>query len=290
MTATDAAGGAASGAAAAWIIAAAFAAAAAVLNAFRIRQLVAETAFQSAAQARELRRVEAQVLLLGHLDRHRLERVEKRRAAERPAAGPVAAVHLGFVTHTDLPHLDTRTEFGGKLAHELAEIDAAVGGEVENQLRAVERLLDARELHAEAALANLQQRDPVRLLLAMLVLHPRDDVVSRGDAYDPRWLIAGRCPFRLELRDVAHDRAERGAAVALDDDGVAAPGCRLRLPEDVGIRAADRCQLHGDDRGARRRHSCSTTQSATIFVAALRGGASATSARSTAANASTPRS
>src|SRR5262249_46895408 len=261
-----------------------------MLNAFRVWQLVAKTAFQPAAEARELRRVEAEVLLLGHLDRHRLERVEERGAAERAAAGAVAAVHLGLVAHADLAHLDARAEFGGELADQLAEIDAAVGGEIENQLRAVERLLHARELHAEAALPNFQQRDPVRFLLAMLVLHPRDDVVARGDADHSRRLIAGGRPPGLELRDVAHHRAERGGAVALDDDRVAAPRRRLRLAEDVRVRAADRRQLHGHDRRACRRHSCSTTQSATIFVPALRGGASATSARSTASTARTPRS
>ena len=72
-------------------------------------------------------------------------------------------------------------ELGGQLAHELAEIDAAVGREVEHEPRAVERLLDARQLHAEAALADLQQRDAVRLALALLLLQPRDDVVVRRE-------------------------------------------------------------------------------------------------------------
>src|SRR4051812_42047348 len=163
---TAAARAAPAGAAAAGIVAAAFAAAAAVLHAFRVRQLVAQAALQPAAQPRQLRRVQAQVLLLGHLDRDRLERLQERRAAERPAAGAVAAVHLRFVAHADLPHLDPRAEFGGELAHQFPEIDAAVGGEIENQLRPVERLLDARQLHAEAALADFQQRDPERLLFA----------------------------------------------------------------------------------------------------------------------------
>src|SRR5205823_6245174 len=83
------------------IVAAAFAAAAAVLHALGIGQLVAQAAFQTAAQARQLRRVEAQVLLLGHLDRHRLERLQERGAAQRPAAGAVASVHLGLVADPD---------------------------------------------------------------------------------------------------------------------------------------------------------------------------------------------
>src|SRR5437868_435404 len=152
------------------VVAAAFAPASAVLHAFRVRQLVAQAALQAPAQPRELRRVEAQLLLLHHLDRDRLEGLQERRAAERPAAGAVAAVHLRFVADADLPHLDPRAELRGELAHELPEVDAALRREIEDQLRAVERLLDARELHAEPALADLEERDPVRLLLAVLVL------------------------------------------------------------------------------------------------------------------------
>src|SRR5262249_33271034 len=282
---------AAAGAATGRVVAAALAAASAVLHAFRVRQLVAEAAFQPPAQARELGGIEAQVLLLGHLDRDRLEALKERRAAERPATGAVAAVHLRFVAHADLAHLDAGAELGGQLAHQLAEVDAAVGSEIKNQLRSVECLLDARQLHAQAALADFQQRDPVRFLLAVLLLHPRDDVVARRNAHDPRRLIAAGHPFRLELRDIADDGAERRAVLVLDDDRVAAPRHRLRVGKQVGGGAADRRQLHRHDRYPRRRaHSCSTTQSATIFTPALRGGASATSASSTAANARTPRS
>src|SRR6476646_9646227 len=291
MTATGAAAAATAGAAPGRIVAAALAPAAAVLDALGVRQLVAQAALQPSAQPGQLRWVEAQVLLLGHLDRDRLEGLQERRAAERPAARAVAAVHLRFVAHADLPHLDPRAELRCQLADQFAEIDAPVGGEIEDQLRAVERLFDAGELHAEAALANLEQRDPVRLLLAMLVLHPRDDVVAGGDADDPRRLIAARRPLRFELRNRPDHRAKRRRAVALDDDGVAEARRRLRVPDHIRARAADRRQLDGDEPTARRRcHNCNTTQSATIFTPALRGGASATSAWSTAANARTPRS
>src|SRR5277367_657180 len=80
---------AATAAAARGIVAATLAAAPAVLDALRIGQLVAEAAFQASAQARELRRVEAQVLLLRHLDRDRLERLQERRAAQRTTARAV---------------------------------------------------------------------------------------------------------------------------------------------------------------------------------------------------------
>src|SRR3954471_14644349 len=224
MTVTPAAGSAAAGAAPRRIVTAALAAATAMHDPLGVRQLVAEAAFQPSAQPRQLRRIQAQVLLLGHLDRDWLEGLQERRAAQRAAAGPVAAVHLRFVAHADLPHLDPRAEFGRQLADQFAEIDAAVGGEVENQLRAIERLFDARELHAEAALANLQERDPVRFLLAKLVLHARDDVLARRDAHHPRRLVAGRRALRLELWNGADDRAERRRPFVLDDDRGAEAG------------------------------------------------------------------
>ena len=103
------------------VIATAFTATAAVLNAFRVRQFVPEAAFQTTAEARQLRRVETQTLLLGHLDRDRIERREKRRAAERPPARAVAAEHLGLVTDAYLPHLDTDVQFTGELSYEFPE-------------------------------------------------------------------------------------------------------------------------------------------------------------------------
>src|SRR5436309_10012239 len=125
--ATRAAGAASAGAAAGRIIAAALIAAAAVHDALRVGQFIAKAAFQPPAQPRELRGVEAQILLLGHLDRHRLERGQEGRAAERPATCPIPAKHLGFVADADLPHLDPGPELGGQLADELAEIDPSVG-------------------------------------------------------------------------------------------------------------------------------------------------------------------
>src|SRR5579872_517932 len=100
------------------VVAAALAPAAAVLYALGVRQLVAQAAFQAPAQAGQLRRVQAQLLLLRHFDRDRFERLQERRAAQRPAARSVAAVHLGLVAHADLPHLDPRAELARQLAHE----------------------------------------------------------------------------------------------------------------------------------------------------------------------------
>src|SRR5262245_7004693 len=105
------AGSTAAGAAAGRIVAAALVSTAAVDDALRVRQLVPQAALQAAAQPRQLRRVETEVLLLRHLDRDWLEGLQEGRAAQRPAAGAVAADHLGFVADADLAHLDARAEF-----------------------------------------------------------------------------------------------------------------------------------------------------------------------------------
>src|SRR5262249_50000016 len=289
---TAVAGATATSPAPGWVVAATLAAAAAVLHALRVGKLVPQAALEAAAEAGQLRRVEAQILLLPHLDGARLDRLQERRAAQRPPAPAVAPVHLRLVAHADLAHLDARAELRGELAHEFPEIDAAVGREIEDQLRAVEGLFDARELHPEAALADLQQRYPVRLLLAALVLQTRDDVVARREAHDALRRVGRRTPLRLELRNVLHDRADGGTAVGVHDDTIAGawdgPAPRL-LAEQKRVRAPHGVQLHGDERRLiRRAHSCSTSQSATILTPAFRS--SATSASSTAANARTPRS
>src|SRR5581483_73801 len=155
-----AAGRTAAGAAARRVVAAAFAAASAVHDAFGVRQFVAQAALQPAAQARKFRRIQAEILLLRHFDRDRLERLEEGRAAQRPAARAVAAEHLRLVANTDLPHLDPGAELAGKLPDELAKIDAAICGEIKDQLRSVEGLLDTGQLHAEPAFAYLERRNP----------------------------------------------------------------------------------------------------------------------------------
>src|SRR5881397_3552743 len=63
--------------------------------------LVAETALEPPAHARELGGVQREALLLRHLDRDGLELLEPRRAAELPPAWSDAAGHLGLVARAD---------------------------------------------------------------------------------------------------------------------------------------------------------------------------------------------
>src|SRR5207244_2014146 len=149
------------------------------------------------------------------------------------------------------PHLDARAEFGGELAHQLAEVDAAVGGEIEHELRAVERLLDFRQLHAEPALAHLQRRQAKRLGLAMLMLEPRHDVVACREADDALRRVWKRPALLLELGNRSDDSADRRAALGLNHDLVAGTRSRL-LAREEGLDPPHGRQLHGDERRAIR--------------------------------------
>src|SRR6185436_19511262 len=117
--------------------AAPFVGAAAMLDALAVWQLVAEAALQPPAHPGQLRRIEAEVLLLRHPDRDRLEALQPRGAAQRPAARSVAAEHLGLVADADLPHLDATAEVSGEIADQLAEVDPSLGRVVKDQPRSV---------------------------------------------------------------------------------------------------------------------------------------------------------
>jgi hypothetical protein len=261
----------AAGTAAGWVVAAPFASASPVDDALGIGQLVPQAALEATAEARQLRWVQTQVLLLGHLDRDWLERRQKSRAAKRPTAGSVPPEHLGFVAHADLPHFDPRVKLRRQLAYQLPKVDPSVRREVEDQSRTIERELDACQPHSEAALADLEETNSVRLTFALLLLEPHRDVVPAGKADARRGVDHGTALFD-QLRNPTDDRRQRGTTLGLHDDLVARPRDLIgrEIGEYVRLHAADRCQLDGHDAGRIRRvHSCNTTQSATILIPAL---------------------
>src|SRR5436190_5937307 len=270
-------------------------AAAGVLHAFAVRQLVAQAALQPAALPRELRRVETELLLLGHLDRHRLERAQPGRAAERAAAGAVAAEHLGLVAHADLAHLDAHAEVRREVADQLAEIDPRLGGVVEDQPRAVEHVLDLRQLHRQAALADLELRDALGLLLALRLLQPLHHVVLARAPDDHLRRIGGRLAPLGQLRRHARDRADGKAVGGIDDHLVAGDDAGQQVRQQERDGAPGRAELDADEgrqRRARGRifgaHKFSASQSATSFELTLRSRANI--ARSTVSKARTVRS
>jgi DNA-binding NarL/FixJ family response regulator len=130
----------------------------------------------------------------------------------------------------------------GEIADQLPEVHAALGRVVEDQPRPVEELFDARQLHLQPSLADLQQADPVRVLLPLLVLEPRDHVVLRRAAHEPgRGIGRGHplCRHRrhpARLRRIKPQDSRRHQCRHGDRDGREL----RRLPEDLGKRGCHR--------------------------------------------------
>src|SRR3954447_3842580 len=80
--------------------------------------LVSQAAEQAAALARDLRRVEAQVLAFRHLDGDRPEVLEPGRAAEGAAADADAADQSSLVTGSHLHHLHPHRKTARKIAYQ----------------------------------------------------------------------------------------------------------------------------------------------------------------------------
>ena len=128
----------------------------------------------------------------------------------------------------------------------------------------------------------------MRLLLALLVLQPRDDVVARREADDALRRIAGGRRFVVELRDRGARRcrppARRRSARRRDRRRAARRSAGRSPSRNVCARPTGvslTATSGSADRGVA--HNCSTSQSATILTPALRP--ARRSARSTAANA-----
>jgi len=79
--------------------------------------LVAEAAQQPPAAARDLRRVERQVLILGERQAHRAQLRQPARAAVLATAPAHAVEPLRLVPRADLPQLDARVEQAREVAH-----------------------------------------------------------------------------------------------------------------------------------------------------------------------------
>ena len=102
----------------------------------------------------------------------------------------------------------------------------------------------------------------MRLLLAMLMLQPRDDVVARGDADDALRRIGRAAPLRVELRNRRGRRCRRPVPPSVCTT-TRSPGaerrCAGRSPSRKRLRAADRASA-SRRRAAARRPACSQLQ------------------------------
>ena len=79
-------------------------------------------------------------------DGYRRKFGEKGAATEFAAADAYSADHLGFIANADLAHFNTGVEVVGEVLDQFTEIDPPVGGEIENDLRAVEQVFGADQL------------------------------------------------------------------------------------------------------------------------------------------------
>src|SRR5207249_2104841 len=80
---------------------------------------------------------------------------------------------------------------------------------------------------AAQALAVLMQRDAVSLAFAVLVFHPRDDVLAGGNPHDTLRRVVGGTMLVLELRNRPDDGADRRPGFRLHDHLVARTGERI---------------------------------------------------------------
>src|SRR6185369_12567450 len=143
-----------------------------------------------------------------------------RRAAERPPARAAAVQALGLVTDADLAQLDAGLELAREILHQLAEVHALLGGEVERDPVAAERDLDLGELHLQLAQLHPLAAVVERLGLERGVLVLLVQVLLLGLADDLARDVAGA--LELDERGILEEDGAEGLAVlALDDDPVA---------------------------------------------------------------------
>src|SRR5205814_7359259 len=114
--------------------------------------------------------------------------------------------------HADLPHLDARLVLARQVLDQLAEIDALLGEEVEDDALAAEEVLDVHQLHLQAALLH-EALAGLQLALLQLVQAPALRAVAVADGPDDAPL--GRLAEQLggARRGGAEDGAQLVAAL-----------------------------------------------------------------------------
>ena len=143
-----------------------------------------------------------------------------------------------------------RPELGRQLAHQLAEVDAAVGREVEDQPRSVEHLLDARQLHRRARARGSSAARCGTPRARAAACFSRATTSSRVATRTTRCgESAGGRRRSASCGIDAHDGADRRTAVGLHDDAIARPRRRVgrQIAEQEGLRPADRRELDRDE-------------------------------------------
>src|SRR5437773_1166037 len=229
--------------------------------------LVAQAALEPPAHAGELRGVERQALLLRHPDRHRLELLQPRGAAQLAPARADSARHLGLVARADLLHLDARAQQLAQLAPQVAEVDPLLAREEEGDLARVEGRLGLDQLDREVPAAHQLERRAVVLPLPLEVLILARQVAGVGLLDDA---LEGTGGGPQVGRD--DHRAERGAALGLHQHAIVAhEEERTRL---AVVDPAARPEADPD-----RESSCAVRESSSAPSSRSRGRSRSTSAR-----------
>ena len=97
---------------------------------------------------------------------------------------PIPPTSLASSRTPDLLHLDAGVELMGEVLDQFTEIDAAVGGEVEDDLRAVEEIFRTHQFHDHAAVRNAVAAETKSFLLQVFMVVFQQEVVGRGLAQD----------------------------------------------------------------------------------------------------------
>ena len=183
---------------------------------------VVEAAHKAATNARNFVGIKGQVLLLGHFDGDLNEIRQVAGAAEGSAAGTETAHELGLVAYTDLAELYSGMEDRGQILDQIAEVNAACRGEVEDQLCVIEGELGVHQLHIEAVGCDLFDADAEGIGLFDRVFLVVSHVLGRGEADDG---AQGLHHALVEHAGVGKaDLTELHSSCGLDDDAVTDSG------------------------------------------------------------------
>ena len=138
-------------------------------------RLVVQAALQFGALSGKFLRIQRDVLEAGGTGGYRYERGHPRGATQLASARTDAADASGFLTGSDLLHLDAHMEGFGKYLDELSEVHTSVGNVVEDCLVAVSLVFHIAYLHiqveAQSYLAGTNHGGVLACLRFVVFLH-----------------------------------------------------------------------------------------------------------------------
>ena len=147
-------------------------------------ELVDQAALKATADARQLRLIEREVLLLRHADRDVRELVQPRGAAQLAATRADAGHDLRLVARAHLSELDARAEVGGEGGVELRQVGAILAGIEEDKARSVELPVRPEDLDRHTPRVGHLGRGARGVLLHALVFVHREEIGSGRAAHD----------------------------------------------------------------------------------------------------------